>query len=186
MQIDKSPFKCPYPLWVMGVIGYLSVSLAGAVLVSLKNGGHDEVWIVFHISCLLFLVGCYSRSLLPWATAHSFLVIGSVWVAFQDSSVFGWGSVICQIPFLIPFYHTLILRTCFALWERRKLRSLVGREGMVTETLGPCGGIVKIDDEEFDAHFWRDIYLPGGTPIVVKKARSIYLDVEMKAGSVTT
>jgi len=33
MRIDKSPFKSPYPPWVHGVFAYLSISLAGAVVI---------------------------------------------------------------------------------------------------------------------------------------------------------
>jgi len=59
------------------------------------------------------------------------------------------------------------------------MKSLVGREGIVTKNPNYCLYIIEIDGEEFDVY--SVTHLPDGATIVVKKARLICLDVEMKA-----
>jgi len=176
MRIDESPFKCPYPDWVVGSIEYLSFALPCAILFLSTNGRQYEDSIVM-IFCLLLTFGLLFNGLLSYygLPLQFFLVVGSIWMAFQDNPVFGWGCAIFLILLLIPYYHTLTLRLCFALQERKKLRSLVGREGIVTKNLNLYTYIVEIDGEEFDVYSIP--YLPNGTTIVVKKTTSTSLDV---------
>jgi len=175
MRISESPFKCPYPFWVVFVVQYLSISLPSAILFVQARGQVEES--IFMGFSWLLVIGLLFHLLLP---LQFFLVVGSIWVAFQDNPVFGWGCVIFLLPLLIPGYHTLALRIRFALQERKKLRSFVGREGMLTSCLNPCTGVVEIDGEEFDAYF-RDGFISGSKTVFVKRARWTYLDAKMES-----
>jgi hypothetical protein len=163
---------------------YLSFGLIVAILfLTLEGTGRDATYI-FPFFCFLVVIVMYAGT---WFSmiAVLFLLTGSVWTAFHEGVIFGGCYAMLLALLLIPQCHTLALVICFILRERKKMRSLVGREGMLTANVNVGHSIIEIDGEKFDgisSHLrHKEIKnLPDGAAIVVRRTFWTSLDVELK------
>lgn len=127
---------------------------------------------------LLLLV--WSESRLGREIAYWLLLLGSVYVAFRDGTWFGWGYTVVLVALLVPYYHNLFLSLWYAWPIRKKLRTLIGKEGKAIRSEGRFGVIVEIDGEEYDAATYCEGRPPKGVTVVVTGAGMTELTVERK------
>jgi membrane-bound ClpP family serine protease len=187
MRISESAYKCPYPEWVLPFAIFLSFCIAAVILSSATDFGFEAWWniaLVISFGGIMLAVFCGAFPLLGM-TVYGLLLAGSVSMAFHDSAVIGWGYTVLLTPLLVPQCHTLALAVCFFLRERKKMCSLVGREGTLTSNVNVCRSIIEIDGEEFDAvssHLRHEEIknLPEGATIVVVNMYWLSLDVKLK------
>jgi membrane-bound ClpP family serine protease len=178
MRFSESPYKCPYPLWVMMLTEYLFFGLmCTSLLLTLEDAGRYAADIFATFCIFLVAIVMFAGTLFSMI-AVSLLLVGSVWAAFQNGFVFGWVYMILLAPLIIPHFHTQALIICFVRRERKKMQSFVGREGTVTESQGPYTSTIEIDGEEFDAGSTH--YMPVGATIVVVKTYRVGFEIKLK------
>ncbi len=188
MRFDESPFRCPYPMWLTAITCNLPPILAFIIFLLWQNDCPPPEWKSFVPVFIVFVVLFWQILWLPytiwWELANFLVLSGTVWAAFQDGVVFGIGYAIVLGLLLIPYYHTRTLGWCFARQERKKLQSLVGRDGITIRHVEPFHMVVEIDSEQFDACPYYNGNavqgLPDGVPVTVLRTRLIGIDVEQK------